>query len=129
VAFTDLIPVLGAILGVAGVAAVAAFQGLGVLIAVIVILLVYQLIENFVIAPRVMNRAVDLSPVGVIIAILIGGSLAGLVGALLALPVAAMVKIVVFELLVPERIEEVRRDAAETGRGRSRRHKMSRPLP
>jgi predicted PurR-regulated permease PerM len=129
VAFTDLIPVLGAILGVAGVAAVAAFQGPGVLIAVIVILLVYQLIENFVIAPRVMNRAVDLSPVGVIIAILIGGSLAGLVGALLALPVAAMVKIVVFELLVPERIEEVRRDAAETGRGRSRRHKMSRPLP
>ncbi len=129
VAFTDLIPVLGAILGVAGVAVVAAFQGPGILIGAIAILLVYQLIENFVIAPRVMNRAVDLSPVGVIIAILIGGSLAGLVGALLALPVAAMVKIIVFELLVPERIDEVRRVAATTGKQRSRRHKMSRPLP
>lgn len=76
-----------------------------------------------------MNRAVDLSPVGVIIAILMGGSLAGLVGALLALPVAAIIKIIVFELLVPERIDVVRRAAAETGTGRSRRRKMSRPLP
>lgn len=128
VAFTDLIPVLGAILGVAGVAAVAAFQGPGVLIAAVAVLLVYQLLENFVIAPRIMNRAVDLSPVAVIIAILVGGSLAGLVGALLALPVAAMVKIIVFELLVPERIDEVRRDAANGGGRRSRR-KTSRPLP
>ena len=129
VAFTDLIPVLGAILGVAGVAAVAAFQGPGVLIAAVAILLVYQLFENFLIAPRVMNRAVDLSPVGVIVAILVGGSLAGLVGALLALPVAAMIKIIVFELLVPERIDEVRREAAETGTQRSRRRRISRPLP
>jgi predicted PurR-regulated permease PerM len=129
VAFTDLIPVLGAILGVAGVAAVAAFQSPGVLIAAVAILLLYQLVENFVIAPRVMNRAVDLSPVAVIIAILIGGSLAGLVGALLALPVAAMIKIIVFELVVPERIDEVRREAAATGTQRSRRRRISRPLP
>ena len=109
VAFTDLIPVVGAFIGAAGVAAVAAFQGPGVVIAAVALLLVYQLVENFVIAPRVMNRAVDLSPVGVIVAILIGGSLAGLFGALLALPVAAMIKIIVFELLVPERIDEIRR--------------------
>ena len=49
----------------------------------------------------------DLSPLGVITAILIGGSAAGLFGALLALPIAAMIKIIVFELLVPERIGRV----------------------
>lgn len=128
VAFTDLIPVVGAFIGAAGVAAVAAFQGPGVVIAAVALLLVYQLIENFVIAPRVMNRAVDLSPVGVIVAILIGGSLAGLFGALLALPVAAMVKIIFFELLVPERIDEIRRDAPQAGIQRSKR-RTSRPLP
>ena len=128
VAFTDLIPVVGAFIGAAGVAAVAAFQGPGVVLAAVTLLLVYQLVENFVIAPRVMNRAVDLSPVGVIVAILIGGSLAGLFGALLALPVAAMIKIILFELLVPERIHEIRKDAPPAGIQRSKR-RASRPLP
>jgi predicted PurR-regulated permease PerM len=128
VAFTDLIPVVGAFIGAAGVAAVAAFQGPGVVVAAVALLLAYQLVENFVIAPRVMNRAVDLSPVTVIVAIMIGGSLAGLFGALLALPVAAMIKIIVIELLVPERIDEVRRDSPTDGRQTSRR-RASRPLP
>jgi predicted PurR-regulated permease PerM len=128
VAFTDLIPVVGAFIGAAGVAAVAAFQGPGVMIAAVALLLIYQLVENFVIAPRVMNRAVDLSPVGVIIAILVGGSLAGLFGALLALPVAAMIKIIVFELLVPERIDEIRKAGPEDGVVRSKR-RARRPLP
>jgi len=128
VALTDLIPAVGAFIGAAGVAAVAAFQGPGVLIPAVALLLIYQLVENFVIAPRVMNRAVDLSPVGVIIAILIGGSLAGLFGALLALPIAAMIKIMVFQLLVPERIEEIRRDAPKGGIQRSTR-RANRVLP
>ena len=114
--------------GAAGVAAVTAFQGPGVVVAAVALLLVYQLVENFVVAPRVMNRAVDLSPVGVIVAILIGGSLAGLFGALLALPVAAMIKIIVFELLVPERIDEIRRDGPLHGVQRSKRG-VARPLP
>ncbi len=121
IALTDLIPAVGAFIGAAGVAAVTAFQGPGVLIPAVALLLVYQLVENFVIAPRVMNRAVDLSPVGVIIAILIGGSLAGFFGALLALPVAAMIKIIVFQLLVPERVVEIRRDAPKDGIQRSTR--------
>jgi predicted PurR-regulated permease PerM len=75
-----------------------------------------------------MNQAVDLSPVGVIIAILVGGSLAGLFGALLALPVAAMIKIIVFELLVPERIDEIRKAGPEDGVVRSKR-RARRPLP
>jgi predicted PurR-regulated permease PerM len=128
VAFTDLIPVVGAFIGAAGVAAVTAFQGPGVVIAAVALVLVYQLVENFIIAPRVMNRAVDLSPVAVIVAILIGGSVAGLFGALLALPVAAMIKIIVFELLVPERIDEIRKDGPRDGVRRSKRQ-ARRSLP
>jgi predicted PurR-regulated permease PerM len=128
VAFTDLVPAVGAFIGAAGVAAVTAFQGPSVVIAAVALLLVYQLVENFVIAPKVMNRAVDLSPVGVIVALLIGGSLAGLFGALLALPIAAMLKIIVFELLVPERIDEIRKDRQLEGIERSKR-RASRPLP
>lgn len=74
-----------------------------------------------------MNRAIDLSPVAVIVAIMIGGSLAGIFGALLALPVAAMVKIILYELLIPERIDAIRKDAAKGGIQRSRR--AERPLP
>jgi predicted PurR-regulated permease PerM len=66
--------------------------------------------------------------VGVIIAILIGGSLAGFFGALLALPVAAMIKIIVFQLLVPERVDEIRRDAPKDGIQRSTR-RVNRVLP
>jgi predicted PurR-regulated permease PerM len=130
VAFTDVIPGVGALLGAAGVAAVAAFQGGPQVAGALVLLLVYQQVENYFIAPRVMNRAIDLNPATVIIALLVGGSMAGLVGALLALPIAAMAKIVVFELLVPGRLESLRKESAETPRppGRIRR-RGARPLP
>jgi predicted PurR-regulated permease PerM len=77
-----------------------------------ILLFVYQMVENYLISPRVMKRAVDLNPATVIVALMVGGSLAGLVGALLALPVAAMIKVVVFQLLVPERLDFVRTEAA-----------------
>jgi len=129
VAFTDVIPGVGALLGAAGVAAVVAFQGGPQLAGALILLLVYQQIENYLIAPRVMNRAIDLNPATVIIALLIGGSLAGVVGALLALPVAAMLKILVFELLVPGRIETLRRDTDTRRRGGRIRRRGARPLP
>jgi predicted PurR-regulated permease PerM len=112
VAFTDLIPAVGATIGAVGVAAVVALQGGDQLIAAMILLFVYQMVENYLISPRVMKRAVDLNPATVIVALMVGGSLAGLVGALLALPVAAMIKVVVFQLLVPERLEFVRTEAA-----------------
>ncbi|HEX5696975.1 MAG TPA: AI-2E family transporter, partial [Acidimicrobiia bacterium] len=114
VAFTDIIPGVGALLGAAGVAAVVAFQGGPQLVAVLILLAVYQQVENYLIAPRVMNRAIDLNPATVIVALLVGGSLAGLVGALLALPIAATIKIILFELVVPGRIESLRAEVAET---------------
>jgi predicted PurR-regulated permease PerM len=129
VALTDVIPAVGATIGAAGVAAVVAFQGTDKLIAAMILLFVYQMLENYVIAPRVMNRAVDLSPATVIVALLIGGSLAGLVGALLALPVAAMIKVVAFQLFVPERLDSVRREVAELERSGKKRSRGQKNLP
>ena len=131
VAITDLIPVLGALLGAAGVAVVAYTESPEALVWAMVLLLVYQQVENFLIAPKVMNKAVDLSPATVIIALMVGGSLAGLVGALLALPLAALIKIVIQDYIVEERVEAMRSEVTNgPGLGRrSRRRRGARPLP
>ena len=108
IALTDLIPIAGAFLGAIPAVAVAALDGAGPAIAIALLLLVYQLIENYVIAPRVMKNAIDLSPAAVIIAIMIGSSLAGVLGALLALPLAAVVKLLIEQYVIAPRIDSVR---------------------
>lgn len=127
---TDLIPVVGVFLGAIPAASLAAQEGTGRLIAVILFIVVYQQIENYLIAPRVMKRAVDLSPPSVILALMIGGSLAGFFGALLALPVAALVKVVVNDYVIAKRVDEVRTTSLNGGRAVSRRPPAAaRPLP
>ena len=77
-----------------------------------------------------MRRAVNLNPALVIIALLVGGGLAGLVGALLALPVAALAKVLLTEFLVRDRLDTVRAEGEEPISKRRIRGKMgSRPLP
>jgi predicted PurR-regulated permease PerM len=107
VALADLIPSVGAILGAVPAVLVAAFAGLPEFIATVVFFVIYQQVENYLISPRIMRRAIDMSVASVIIAVLIGGSLAGFVGALLALPMAAIIKAAVRELYLEERMEEV----------------------
>ncbi len=128
IGITDLIPVVGVFLGAAPVVGLAALDGTGMMIAAIAFIVIYQQIENYVIGPRVMKHAVDLSPPSVILALMIGGSLAGFLGALLALPVAALVKIVVTDYVVARRMHEVR-TAAVNGEATSRRPLATRPLP
>jgi len=100
VAITDLIPAVGATLGAVVCVLVAAFSSIGDAVITGVYFIVYQQVENYLIAPRVMTKAVDLSPAAVIVSTLIGGSLAGFAGALLALPIAAAVKVVVRDVLL-----------------------------
>jgi len=107
VALTDLIPTVGAILGAVFCGLVAGFAGIPQLVGTIIYFIVYQQVENYVIAPRVMKRAIEMSAAAVIVAVLIGGALAGFIGALLALPAAAIIKIVVNHLYVQERAEIV----------------------
>lgn len=129
VALTDLIPTVGALLGAAVVCLVAAFVGLPELFGTLGFFIVYQQIENYVIAPRVMRRAIEIPPAAVIIAVLVGGTLAGFFGALLALPIAATIQVVFEQLYVRDRIEEVRAADAENARRwwRARRPEAAHP--
>lgn len=101
VAIAALIPLVGATLGAIPAVIVAFFDSTGLGIATLVFFLVYQQVENYVIAPRVMTKAVDVSPAAVLLAALIGGSLLGFVGALMAIPFAASLKLITQEVVVP----------------------------
>jgi predicted PurR-regulated permease PerM len=109
----DLLPVVGAYLGAAPAILVAFFVSPTDAVLVALYFALYQQVENFAIQPRVMRDAVDLSPAAVILSTLAGALLAGFAGALLALPVAATVKVVVSDVWLAERIAEV--DGATPG--------------
>lgn len=99
VALFDLIPLVGSTIAGALVAIVAAIAGFPTkLIIWVIFLVVYQQVENNVIQPVVYRRTVAIHPLVVIVAVLIGGSLLGVLGALLAIPIAATVQILVKEL-------------------------------
>jgi predicted PurR-regulated permease PerM len=97
--FFDLVPLVGATLGGILVGIVVAFNNfpVGVIVWAIVLIL-YQQVENNLIQPVVYGRAVQLHPLLVILAILVGGSLLGVLGALMAIPAAAAVQAVVRDL-------------------------------
>jgi predicted PurR-regulated permease PerM len=96
VALTDLIPMIGAALGAVACVTVAVLA-VDVWPAGVVVLLFfvgYQQLENYLIAPRVLRNTVDMSSVAVLLAALVGGVVLGLVGAVMAIPIAATVKVV-----------------------------------
>jgi predicted PurR-regulated permease PerM len=98
VAFLDLIPLIGSTIGGAVVAIVAAVVGFpGKLIAWLVFLVVYQQVENNLLQPIVYRRTVQIHPLIVIVAVLVGGALLGVLGALVAIPIAATIQIVLKE--------------------------------
>jgi predicted PurR-regulated permease PerM len=96
----DLIPQVGATVAAVILAAVALTVSPVATVATIVIQIVYQQIENYVIYPKVMARSVDVPGVVTVIAALVGASLLGVVGALLAIPTAAAVLMIVREVWV-----------------------------
>jgi predicted PurR-regulated permease PerM len=105
VAVTDLIPVVGATLGAIVVTLVGLFVSLKTGLIAAAYYAAYQQFENYVLYPRIMKRSVDVSPVVTVIAVLIGGSLMGVLGALLAIPVAAAVQLVLQEVAAPRQDE------------------------
>ena len=98
VAFADLIPLVGATLGAVPSIAVAFLHSTPAGIAAIVFFVVYQQFENNVLQVTVMSRTVKLNPLGILVAVLIGVELFGLLGALLAIPVAGVIQVVVRDL-------------------------------
>jgi predicted PurR-regulated permease PerM len=101
VALTDLVPLIGATAG----AVICVVVALGTTnlwpntIALAAFFLIYQQLENYLIAPRVLRNAVDLQAVAVLLVALAGASMLGLVGTLMAVPLAAAVKVVVAPML------------------------------
>ncbi|MEU6797180.1 AI-2E family transporter [Nonomuraea wenchangensis] len=101
VAITDLIPLVGATIGAAIGTLVGLFVSVPTGIACLIFFIVYQQIENYLIAPRIMMSSVDVPAAVTIIAALIGGTLLGVVGALLAIPIAAAIQLVLYEVTLP----------------------------
>jgi predicted PurR-regulated permease PerM len=97
VAITDLIPNVGATLGAIPVVGVALFEDWWKGLIMLVVIIVYQQAENSIITPKVFQRAIDLHPLVSFLAVLFLGALFGVIGTLLALPVAAAVKILLEE--------------------------------
>ena len=95
-AFLDLIPMVGATAGGVLIAVAATFENFPtVLLAWVAFFVIYQQVENNFLQPIVYRKTVALAPLLVIVAVLMGGSLLGVLGALLAIPVAATVQILV----------------------------------
>jgi predicted PurR-regulated permease PerM len=99
VALLDLIPLVGATLGTVLAAGVALSEGLFPCLVVVAVFIVYQQIENHLLQPLIYGRTVQLSPLMVLISILLAGSIAGVIGALIAIPIAGSLQVVVIELL------------------------------
>jgi predicted PurR-regulated permease PerM len=102
--FFDLIPLVGATLGAVLVAIVTLFVNFPVALIVWVIYSIgYQQVENYVIQPQIQRRAVAIEPFVVLVAVLFGGTLFGIIGALLAIPAAASIQIAIREWMAYRR--------------------------
>ncbi len=97
---TDVIPFVGGLIASAPVVAAVAGSGSLAMIVVASIMLAYQEFESRFLVPRVYGRVLRLSPAVVLVALLVGGTLMGILGALLALPIAAGLQMLVRELRV-----------------------------
>jgi predicted PurR-regulated permease PerM len=98
-AFGEMIPIIGPFLAAIPAIAVAATVSVQKVIVVIIFFVVQQQLENHILVPKIMSRQVGVSPVTVIVSLLIGGSLLGVVGALLAVPTAAILQVIVADVL------------------------------
>jgi predicted PurR-regulated permease PerM len=101
VALFDLIPVVGSTVAGVVVSLVALVVSLPTAIATGVFYVAYRLIEDYLLVPRVMRQAVNVSPVVTVLAVIIGGALLGIIGALVAIPVAAGIKLVLEQSVFP----------------------------
>lgn len=106
---TELVPFIGPVIGGALAFVVALTDSWQKAMLVMLFVVVLQQVEGSVLVPRIMRNAVGLTPLSVILAVLVGGTLMGPLGAVLAIPVAAAVQVLVQDLL------RAREESADTG--------------
>jgi predicted PurR-regulated permease PerM len=98
VAILDLIPVIGSTIGGAVVSLVALTVSLPVAIATLAFYIAYRLAEDYLLVPRIMGSTVKVPAVVSVVAVLVGGALLGIIGALVAIPVAAALRLLLQEV-------------------------------
>ena len=106
--FFSLIPLVGTLTGAAIIVLTCLIPGLGspaTALAAAIYYIIYMQLEAYLISPRIMNRAVAVPGAVVVIAALAGGSLLGLLGALVAIPVAASILIIYRQVVIPRQNE------------------------
>jgi predicted PurR-regulated permease PerM len=101
VGILGIIPLVGATLGAVIVVLVGLFQSWQVGAVIAVYYLIYQQVENYVIAPRIMSRTVSVPGAVALIAALAGAALLGVLGALIAIPIAAAILLILQEVAIP----------------------------
>jgi predicted PurR-regulated permease PerM len=108
----DLVPNVGATIAGIIVALAALSVSVQAMIAFVIVILVYQAIENYVLQPTIIGRAVQISGFTVLVSVLAFGALFGLIGAIIGVPIAAGLQIVGEELTAPRRASVAAADAA-----------------
>jgi predicted PurR-regulated permease PerM len=101
--FLDLIPMIGATVAGAILVLATLTQGLTPALIMLAIVLVYQQLENYLLQPTILGRAADVSGFLVIASVLVFGTLFGVIGAIIAVPIVASIQIVVRELTAKRR--------------------------
>jgi predicted PurR-regulated permease PerM len=99
----DLIPMIGATIAGAILVLATLTQGLTPAVIMLIIVLVYQQFENYVLQPTILGKAADVSGFFVIVSVMIFGALLGVIGAIIAVPIIASIQIVVKELTADRR--------------------------
>lgn len=99
-----LIPLVGATLAAVVVVTVSLFKSVTAAVIMFIFFIIYQQIENNVVQPIVQSKTVDVSPLTVLVAAIIGVSLAGFIGAIVAIPVAASVRILILDYIDRKRL-------------------------
>lgn len=97
----ELVPIAGPIVAAVIIVGLTLFQSPGQALAALVFMIVMQQIENNVLVPHIMRSQTDVSPLLSILAIFAGGAIGGLLGALIAIPIAAALRVLVRQVLAP----------------------------
>jgi predicted PurR-regulated permease PerM len=103
--FFSLIPLVGTITGSVIITAVCLLSGPATAITAGIYYLVYMQVEAYVLSPRIMNRAVSVPGALVVVAALAGGTLLGILGALIAIPFAAAILLIIKQVVIPRQNE------------------------
>jgi predicted PurR-regulated permease PerM len=102
VAVFDLIPVVGSTVAGAAITGIAFEHSVALAIATAAFYLAYRFFEDYLLVPRVMRHTVKVSPIVTVLSTLLGAAVLGIIGALVAIPIAAAVQLLLEEIAIPK---------------------------